>query len=77
MSKRLDDVEVEGWGQNRKLVLAELSRVARAVESLDVKVGGELTNMKVELATLKTKVAIIVIVASAAMSALINYLFRH
>jgi hypothetical protein len=58
-------------------VQAELSRLARAVESLDLKVGGEMTSMKVELATLKTKVAIIVIVASAVMSALINYLFRH
>lgn len=56
---------------------AELSRLARAVESLDLKVGGEMTTMKVELATLKTKVAIIVVVASAVMSALINYLFRH
>jgi hypothetical protein len=68
---------VEGWNQNRKLVQAELGRLARAVESLDLKVGGEMTNMKVELATLKTKVAIIVVVASAAMSALINYFFRH
>lgn len=77
MSKRLDDVEVEGWNQNRKLVQAELGRLARAVESLDLKVGGEMTSMKVELATLKTKMAIIVVVSSAAMSALISYFFRH
>lgn len=68
---------MEGWNQNRKLVQAELSRLARAVESLDLKVGGEMTSMKVELATLKTKVAIIVVVASAAISALISYFFRH
>lgn len=73
----LDDVDVEGWNQNRKLVLAELSRVARAVESLDLKVGGEMTNMKVELATMKVKVAIIAIGAGAIVSALIQYLLRH
>lgn len=77
MSNRLDDVEIEGWGQNRKLVLAELSRVARAVESLDIKVGGEMTNMKVELATLKTKAAIIAAVAGALLSAVISYLMKR
>lgn len=77
----LNDSEIEGWAQNRKLVLTELGRVTRAVESLDVKVGSELTNMKVEIATIKTKVAlyaaIISSVASIALSVLIGYLTRH
>lgn len=76
----LNDSEIEGWAQNRKLVLNELGRVTRAVESLDVKVGSELTNMKVEIATIKTKVALyaaaISSIASIALSVLIGYLTR-
>lgn len=75
------DSQIEGWAENRKLVLNELGRVARAVESIDVKVGSELTNMKVEIATIKTKVAlyaaIIASVASIGLSALISFLSRR
>lgn len=81
MSKRFDDAEIEGWGANRKLVLNELNRVARAVESLDNKVGGEMTDMKVELATMKTKVAlyaaIISAIASMVLSAIVSYISRR
>lgn len=81
MSNRLDNAEIEGWDVNRKLVLNELNRVARAIESLDMKVGGEMTNMKVELATIKTKVAlyaaVIAAVASALLSIVISYFTRR
>lgn len=77
----LSDSEVEGWAQNRKLVLNELGRVTRAVESLDVKVGSELTNMKVEIATIKTKVAlyaaVVASVASIILSAVISFLMKR
>lgn len=82
---KLDDVQVEGWAENRKLVLTELNRVARAIEGLDVKVGGEMTNMKVEIATMKTKVglyaaviaAVASVVLSAVISALISFLSKR
>lgn len=86
MSGRLgDDAQIEGWDVNRKLVLNELGRVARALESLDMKVGGEMTDMKVEMATLKTRVglyaaliaAIASVVFSALMSILLSYLTKH
>lgn len=77
----LNESEIEGWAQNRKLVLNELGRVTRAVESLDVKVGSELTNMKVEIATIKTKVAlyaaVIASVASIILSAVISFLMKR
>lgn len=73
--------QIEGWSENRKLVLNELNRVARAVESIDVKVGSELTNMKVEIATIKTKVAlyaaIIASIASILLSAIIGFLMKR
>lgn len=77
----LNESEIEGWAQNRKLVLNELGRVTRAVESLDVKVGSELTNMKVEIATIKTKIAlyaaVIASVASIILSAVISFLMKR
>lgn len=77
----LNESQVEGWAENRKLVLNEISRVARAVENIDVKVGSELTNMKVEIATIKTKVAlyaaIIASVASIGLSVLISLITRR
>lgn len=73
--------QIEGWSENRKLVLNELNRVARAVESIDVKVGSELTNMKVEIATIKTKVALyaalIASVASIGLSVLISLIMKR
>lgn len=73
--------EIEGWNQNRKLVLDRLDRVTRAVESLDAKVGSDLTEMKVELATMRTKVglyaAVVGTVISILFSALISYLTRR
>lgn len=76
----LEDIDIEGWRENRKLVLGELTRVTRAIENLDLKVGGDLTSMKVEVATLKTKVALYAVVAgaiaSAILSAVINYIMK-
>lgn len=72
------EIEIEGWRESRQLVMSELRRVGRIVESLDSKVGSDLTSMKVEIATIKTKVALYAVVAgaiaSAILSAVISYL---
>lgn len=77
----LEDLEIEGWRENRKLVMSELVRVTRAIEGLDSKVGGELTSMKVEIATLKTKVAVYAAMAAVATSlvitAALNYILHR
>lgn len=81
MSQRLGDLDVESWKENRKVVLDGLQRVERAVDTLNLKVGSEMTDMKVELATIKTKVAlyaaVISLVASLILSAVISYLMKR
>jgi len=71
------DVDVEGWRENRKLVLGELVRVTRAIENLDVKISGEMTNIKVEVATIKTKVGVYAALIAIVVAAVISYLFKR
>lgn len=81
MSQRLDDAKIEGWELYQKFVLNEMSRLARAVESIDSSVRGDVTNMKIEIATLKTKwgvyATIIGAVAGALISAIVSYFFKR
>ena len=81
MSERLSEAKIEGWELNQKFVLNSLDRLSRAVESIDANVRGDLTTMKIEIATLKTKwaiyAAIIGTVAGAVISALISFLIKR
>lgn len=81
MSERFTESRAEGWDREQKFVLAELQRLARAVESVDSSVRGDVTNMKIEIATLKTKwgvyATIIGAVAGAFISALVSYFFKR
>lgn len=77
----LEDSKVESWEIYQKLVMAELGRLSRAIESVDSNVRGDLTNMKIEIATLKTKwaiyAAIIGTIAGAVISAVVSILIRR
>ena len=81
MSERFSESKIERWELNEKFVLNSLDRLSRAVESIDAKVGGDLTSMKIEIATLKTKwtiyAAIIGTVAGAAISAFISFILKR
>lgn len=81
MSERFSESKIERWELNEKFVLNSLDRLSRAVESIDAKVGGDLTSMKIEIATLKTKwaiyAAIIGTVAGAVISAVVSFLIKR
>ena len=73
----------DNWRENRKLVHAELSRANRGIDRLgdkisdiDLKLTKDLTDMKIEIATIKTKVLIYGGLAAIILSALINYLLK-
>lgn len=54
-------MEVEGWGEYRKLILAELERLSRCVGDVDRKLDGfrsdEIGKLKLEIAALQLSVA--------------------
>lgn len=81
MSERFSESKIERWELNEKFVLNSLDRLSRAVESIDAKVGGDLTSMKIEIATLKTKwaiyAAIIGTVMGAVISAVVSFLIKR
>ncbi len=76
-----NETRAEGWDREQKFVLAELQRLARAVESVDSTMRGDLTSMKIEIATLRTKwgvyATIIGAVAGALISAVVSYFFKR
>lgn len=55
--------EIEGWSEYRKLILNELERLGEMVSAVDKKLDrlttDELSKLKVELAMLKTKAAML------------------
>lgn len=62
-------MEIEGWGEYRKLILAELERLSRSIGDVDRKLDGfrsdeigklklEITSLQLGLATLRTTVDI-------------------
>lgn len=55
--------EMEGWSEYRKLVISELERLGRMIAAVDIKVealnNSEISNLKVEVAMLKVRCAII------------------
>lgn len=54
----LEDLDLESWNQNRKMVLTRLDQIAAQVERIDSKIGTDLVNMRIEVAMLKTKFGI-------------------
>lgn len=76
-----DESRTEGWDQEKKFVLVELQRLARAVESVDSTMRGDLTEMKITIATLETRwkiyAALIGTVAGAIISAIVSYFFKR
>lgn len=76
-----DDSRGGGWDSEQKFVLAELQRLARAVESVDSTMRGDLTEMKITIATLETRwkiyAALIGTVAGAIISAIVSFLFKR
>ena len=71
----IEQLDIEDWRANRKLVLGELNRIALSLENLDAKVGSDLTTMKVEVAMIKTKVAVYAAIAAIITSAVVSFLF--
>jgi len=67
MAEEITKMEVEGWGEYRKLILAELERLARSIGDIDrkmdlfrndevAKIRKEISDFEIKLATLKTTV---------------------
>lgn len=54
-------MEVEGWGEYRKLILAELERLSRCIGDVDRKLDGfrsdEIGKLKTEITALQLSVA--------------------
>lgn len=54
-------MEVEGWGEYRKLILAELERLSRSIGDVDRKLDGfrsdEIGKLKLEIAALQLGLA--------------------
>ena len=75
------EMSEEDWRRDRRLVMSELTRIGNKLDTLTSTVNGDVTNMKVEVATLKTKVglyaALISAVAAAIISAAVSYIMRH
>lgn len=67
--------------RDRRLVMSELSRISNKLDTIDGKIGSDLSGLKIEVATLKTKVglyaAVISAVAAAIMSAIVSYLMKR
>jgi hypothetical protein len=74
----LEEVDVEDWNSNRKLVLGSLDRIEGAVNTLTGTVNNDLTSMKIEIATQRVKTTVIAAVVSgvgsAALAGLISFL---
>lgn len=56
----LNELEIsdEDWRRDRRLVLSELTRIGNKLDTIDGRINSDVTDMKVEVATLKTKVAL-------------------
>lgn len=52
------DISDEDWRRDRRLVLSELTRIGNKLDTIDGRINSDVTDMKVEVATLKTKVAL-------------------
>jgi hypothetical protein len=61
MATEIVAVEVEGWGEYRKLILAELERLSRCVGDVDRKLDSfradEIGKLRAEMAKLELNVA--------------------
>lgn len=67
----------EDWRKDRSLVMSDLRRVSDSLDKLTLTVGGELTNMKVEVATLKTKVAIYAAAISTVTTLILGAIIKY
>ncbi len=78
MSERVPE---GGFGEYRALILSELRRVSDKIDVLDGKLSnlqsGEISNLKVELSTIKTKVVIMSAAAAAIASAIVAAVVSH
>ena len=70
-----------GFGEYRALILSELRRVSDKIDALDGKLtdlrSGEISNLKVELSTIKTKVVILSAAGASIASAVVAALVTH
>lgn len=76
-----EQAERDDWRSNRKLVLAEMRRLSNNIEGLTSSVNKDLTEMKIEMATMKTKVVLIgtmaAIVITPIVAAIVNVIFKR
>lgn len=73
--------ESAGFSEYRALILSELRRVSDKIDALDGKLtnlqSGEISNLKVELSTIKTKVVIMSAAGAAVASAVVAWVVSH
>ena len=69
-----DEINFEDWNSNRKLVLSELQRMSAKLDGLAGAIGGDITTMKVAIATNRVRTTLIAAGISAVASGIIALL---